>query len=1047
VSLTTAEGPSPPAEAPAPGQLAYVRGRMWVVGDSARDSQAFVDGRPVQHLVSLVSVEDDATGEELDVVWEIEPGTRVIERAELPTIAADGLDDPAELDAFLDAVRWGAVTSADQRSLQAPFRSGIVIEDYQLEPLVRALRMPRTTLLIADDVGLGKTIEAGLVVQELLLRHRARTALVVCPASLQLQWRDEMAEKFGLEFRIVDRAMLGQLRRARGVGANPFAHFPRLIVSIDWLKGELGMRLLREALPAHAEIPRRYDVLIVDEVHNCAPAGAGGRYARDTLRTSAIRTIAPHCEHRLFLSATPHNGYDNSFAALLELLDPHRFARGIKPTKEATREVTVRRLKQDLVDDEGNPRFPRRKVVMLEVEHPDSERAVHADLVAYGAARAKRLGHDPSATAAADFVVTLLKKRLFSSPAAFLRTLKVHRNTISRNRGPVSRPTPTVLQRLFDDAATAIDGEAAEDGVGEAAREAIEAAAAAEQTRPTSEELALLDRMTAWAGRAAVTEDARTTRLLDWVQENVKPGSRFMDTRVIVFSEYRATQRYLQERLSTRGIAGDRVELLDGSTTEEERERIKSQWQEPPADFPVRVLLATDAASEGISLQRQCHLLAHAEIPWNPNRLEQRNGRIDRHGQLAAEVLVHHCVSAGWETGGRGSLEGDLDFLARVVTKVEQIREDLGSAGPVIAAQIEEAMLGRRRTLDETSLTGGAASRALLEQERRMRERLAALRDDLLESRTTLHLEPERVERVVATALALARQPALTPGAEAGTWVVPALIDSWSRATIGLEHPARPGVRRPITFDHEIARDRTDVVLAHLGHPLVRMALGLMRAEVWGTGNHLHRVAIRYADAQLGALTAVAHGRLVITGASGHRLHEQLIFAGLRLGGERPERLGVEATEAALALATVAPVPQTLRDQLIPTLQASAESLRAALQGRAGDRARQLTATLASRARDEQSHVAATLTELGGTIRREAFGEHGDQLQLITGLELDAGDRRQVERDVATLRVRLDAIPGEIVTEQSAIARRYADPAHRLFPAAVTLLVPEGARL
>ena len=119
---------------------------------------------------------------------------------------------------------------------------------------------------------------------------------------------------------------------------------------------------------------------------------------------------------------------------------------------------------------------------------------------------------------------------------------------------------------------------------------------------------------------------------------------------MIVFTEYRATQRYLQERLAARGIAGNRVELLDGTTDDDERERIKSQWQEPPADYPVRVLLATDAASEGISLQRHCHLLAHAEIPWNPNRLEQRNGRIDRHGQPAAEVLVHHCVSAGWET-------------------------------------------------------------------------------------------------------------------------------------------------------------------------------------------------------------------------------------------------------------------------------------------------------------------------------------------------------------------------------------------------------------
>lgn len=294
--------PTPPAAPPEPGQLAHARGRMWVVGDVLSDPQATVEDRPVQHLVSLISVEDDATGEELEVVWEIEPGIRVIERAELPAISGDRLDEPAELDAFLDAVRWGAVTSADQRALQAPFRSGITIEDYQLEPLVRALRMPRTTLLIADDVGLGKTIEAGLVLQELLLRHRARTAIVVCPASLQVQWREELREKFGLEFRIIDRELLGHLRRTRGVGANPFAHFPRLIVSIDWLKGELGMRLLREVLPPNPEIPRRYDVLIVDEVHNCAPTGGMGatratRCARRQCGRS-LRTVSTGCFFR-----------------------------------------------------------------------------------------------------------------------------------------------------------------------------------------------------------------------------------------------------------------------------------------------------------------------------------------------------------------------------------------------------------------------------------------------------------------------------------------------------------------------------------------------------------------------------------------------------------------------------------------------------------------------------------------------------------------------------------------------------------------------------
>ena len=204
--------------------------------------------------------------------------------------------------------------------------------------------------------------------------------------------------------------------------------------------------------------------------------------------------------------------------------------------------------------------------------------------------------------------------------------------------------------------------------------------------------------MTAWAQRAAVTEDARTARLLDWVQEHVRPGKRFTDERVIVFTEYRATQRYLQERLSARGIAGDRVELLDGTTDDEERERIKAQWQEPPGDHPVRVLLATDAASEGISLQRQCHLLAHAEIPWNPNRLEQRNGRVDRHGQPAEAVLVHHLRERRAGRAPTAAARWRATWTSSRASCARSSRSARTSAAPapVIAHQVEEAMLGRR---------------------------------------------------------------------------------------------------------------------------------------------------------------------------------------------------------------------------------------------------------------------------------------------------------------------------------------------------------------
>src|SRR5689334_17085052 len=237
---------SPPEQ----GQLVQVRSRRWVVnGVKPSGLPAPAMRLPVarpQHLLTLASVEDDGLGEELQVVWEVEPGARVIERVSLPE--GTGLDEPGTLDAFLDAVRWGAASTADHKNIQAPFRSGIEIEDYQLDPVVRAIQMPRVNLLIADDVGLGKTIEAGMTALELIIRHRARRILVVCPASLQVQWQEQMRDKFGLDFRIVDSTMMKDLRRKRGLHVNPWNHFPRLIASIDFLKRERPLRLFRELL-------------------------------------------------------------------------------------------------------------------------------------------------------------------------------------------------------------------------------------------------------------------------------------------------------------------------------------------------------------------------------------------------------------------------------------------------------------------------------------------------------------------------------------------------------------------------------------------------------------------------------------------------------------------------------------------------------------------------------------------------------------------------------------------------------------------------------
>ncbi len=1035
---------------PEPGQLVSVRDRQWVVSDVSGGAVAAdvlgPEGVGPQHLVSLVSIEEDATGEELQVVWELEPGRRVIDRAALPVPDSDHFDPPDRLDAFLDAVRWGAIASADPRHLQAPFRSGIAIEDYQLDPVVRALRMPRVNLLVADDVGLGKTIEAGLVVQELLLRHRARSILVVCPASLTIKWKTEMAEKFGLEFRIVDRALLGHLRRTRGLYANPFTHFPRLIVSIDYLKRDRVMRLLKDVLPPRPEYPRKFDLLIVDEAHGIAPSGRG-KYATDSHRTAAVRTIAPHFEHRLFLTATPHNGYKESFSALLELLDDQRFARGIQWSDEQLRRVMVRRLKSEL------PGFPGRKIEPIEVTYTDGEREAYATLKQYGESRleaAERSG-DAGARLAEKFVLTLLKKRLFSSPAAFAETLAVHRQTITGLKETTSiRPTDRVLRRAIDE----VEAEYGDETEQEQATADALASAARASLRPTEDQRDLLDDLQRWAERARGRSDSKAETFLAWLEDIVRPkGSdgerRWSDERVIVFTEYRDTQRWLQERLAARGLAGGRLALLYGGMDEAQRERIKAEFQASPELSPIRILLATDAASEGIDLQLHCHRLVHYEIPWNPNRLEQRNGRIDRHGQPSPEVLVYHFVSAGYEEAEPGSLEGDLEFLYTAVKKVEAIREDLGSVGPVIAQQVEEAMVGARRTLQTDEAEKQAVERKVLKIERDLREEIRRLRERLDETIRELNIGPESVERVVRTALELAHQPPLVErtlerkgSSPVRVFELPALTGSWARCTEGLAHPVS-GEIRPITFDHAVAARHDDVVLVHLQHRLVQQSMRLLRAEIWATdaAARLARVTARVARGNpVSTPLVIAHGRLVVTGADGHRLHEEIITAGGALKDGRFGRLGVGEIEAALQDATEAsPEPETYRE-LVSSWDRYRDGLFAALERRARDRAESLQKALQERSQQEIETITQVLTDLRRTIEAELGEPEPEQLALFS-----PDEREQLRRDIEALKRRLDAIPGDIERETEAIRRRYADPEPRLFPAAVTFLVPGGA--
>ncbi|MEO6326747.1 MAG: DISARM system SNF2-like helicase DrmD, partial [Thermoanaerobaculia bacterium] len=797
---------------------------------------------------------------------------------------------------------------------------------------------------------------------------------------------------------------------------------------------------------------RRYDVLVVDEAHNCAPAGRG-KYAVDSQRTQALRLLAPHFEHKLFLTATPHNGYKESFSALLELLDSQRFARDTEPDRTQLETVMVRRLKSELPPKwDGSPRFPTPVLEPLEIAYPDEEREVHQALERYTKLREAGC-RNQTERFATEFVLKTLKKRLFSSPAAFLTTLDQHESSLKNARKKKeTSPTRSILERQVE----RVEEEFGDDERYESAStEAIDAASRLFR-EVSDEEAKLLRQMRAWAERATSQRDAKAKMLLAWLKETLKPGGKWNDERVIIFTEYRATQSWLQKMLAVEGFGGERLMLLYGGMDPEQRETVKAAFQYDPKTSPVRILLATDSASEGIDLQNHCSRLIHYEIPWNPNRMLQRNGRIDRHGQRAKTVQIFHFVGHGYRARRgatpipAGDLEGDLEFLMRAAEKVQRIREDLGKVGPVIAWQVEEAMLGRRTTLDTTVAEREAEpARRMLKFERDVSRQIQKLREQLDDTRRELRLDPANVEKVVEVALELAGQPSLIPMKLAGgerAYRLPSLSGSWALSAEGLVHP-HTGETRLLVFDPNTATGRDDLVLAHLNHRLVQMALRLLRAEVWATEGKrkLHRITARLAkDSELRDPVIVAYSRLVVIGGDRHRLHEEIIQAAGALRDGKFVALNVGETQKAIDAGLPRAVPASIRDRLVAQYGTNRSAVARALETRMRERTKGLEKLLAERLEKETGDIRTILAELSRTIAGEIAGFESPKLMQPSLFEgWTEPERQQHGRNIDALRQRLRDIPGETEREVAAIAARFADQQPRMFPIAVTLLLPE----
>lgn len=1042
---------------PEAGQLVNVRGSRWAVADVRAQGlprSPADEGTPgLTHVVTLQSFEEDRLGEELAVVWELEVGhTREPDQG-LPTmIGAENFDDPNTLAAFVDAVRWGAVTSADPNAYQAPFRSGANIEAYQLEPLRRALQSARTNLLLADDVGLGKTIEAGLVVQELLLRHRARSVIIVCPPSLALKWQDEMREKFGLEFVIVNRELMAQVRRTHGLDANPFRLFPRVIVSMAWLPTLRAQRLLRHiyADTKDSSTARRFafDILVVDEAHHVAPSSpstpSGRRgYAIDSQRTLATRELAVRCEHRLFLSATPHNGYTESFTALLEMIDGRRFSRGAILDEQALREVAVRRLKTEITGMGFKPRQLR--TLPFTPADDEQEKFALLDRLLTESARKNRKAH------AGDIVAMLLKKRFLSSPWSFARTLELYDAAAATGR----------LPDIDDD-----DSEYYQEVLGSSQSDEEEG----EQDQPEFTTLrrskgsdpllaatpAEISELVTWGYGYQHRPDSRLETLVRFLDSVCRPAgpNLWSNERVVVFTEYAATLEWIAGVLRQRGYK-DRLAIIQGSTPAEERELIRARFTRAPRNEPddVRVLLATDSAGEGIDLQSHCHRLVNYDVPFNPSRLEQRIGRIDRYGQQEAPEIFHFAPDSNSAT-----YAADLDFMRRIAEKVGQVAVDLSSVNPVIDAEIQEhfSPTGTSRRKQRPSLedSGAAIITGALASGRELNRQLTELAESYTEQKTGMHLTPANARRVVDTALTLTAQPPLIEYGDQDTaaevFQVPDLGTAWQPALRGLDTRLEPGALRPITFDEEAARGRADLVHIHLGHALMQRSARILRSTLFSADSAIHRVtAVVVEDLPESCVAAVS--RLALVGRGGVRLHEEVFLTGIRIRGQAMAEEKVERL-----------LDNTLDAEQLTLADSDVRSTLARLWNADNSRLRaRLLAAMERRAESKQRIVEKTLERRRDTDisrAREIFGAFRLNLERSRQLLADeiAGQeemlfpddmQRQRRHDLRAMEDRLANLSGEERREVDSIAERYTDIKPHVSAAAVVFaLTPADAR-
>jgi superfamily II DNA or RNA helicase len=648
----------------APGSLVRARGREWVVLPESEDDLLVL--RPL-----------GGTGDEIAGVL---PAVEAIEPARFSWPDPDRAGDHLGGRLLADAARLGFRSSA------GPFRSfgAIAVEPrpYQLVPLLMALRLDPVRLLIADDVGIGKTVEAALVAKELLVSGDAKGLCVLCPPHLAEQWQAELATKFHLDAELVLGSTAGHLERACGAGESIFDIFPNTIVSTDFIKSDRRRDEFVRAAP---------DLVVVDEAHTCAANVAGRGASHQRYRLLSALTAEP-TRHVVLVTATPHSGDEGAFRSLIGLLDP---AFSALPDDEQIDERARQRLARHFVQRrrvdiraylaEDTP-FPER----LELPESDGRYQLtpaYLDFVEEVLAWAREAVADETGGRHRQRVrwwsVLALLRSLASSPAAAAATL--------RNR---AAPAQTTTVEEADDAGrrSVLDQDDAEDAGRPDATPGADPDPDSDGTgqapeRATRRRLrALADR----AERLVGDEDAKLAHATRLVRRLVTEGYQ-----PIVFCRFIPTADYVAEHLRAALGRGVTVESVTGLVPPAERETRVEELSRAER----RVLVATDCLSEGINLQESFDAVVHYDLPWNPTRLEQREGRVDRYGQPSPRVKVATIY-------GVDNVIDEI-VLEVLLRKHRKIRSELGVSIPVPGSNDEfiESIFERLFTRENRQLS------------------------------------------------------------------------------------------------------------------------------------------------------------------------------------------------------------------------------------------------------------------------------------------------------------------------------------------------------